>query len=334
MPLTFFKIDRGHLLGSKSSASGASRYISARFTKINMRKPWLAYLVVQLLRKAVDIMRTVFISLLSIALLTSCASLYQQSDDRETTVCGIIKEPLVFWAWNRSAGEAIPSLAARTKNSEAIEYKTSDGRILRGYKVKHAEGVVGRGTLLLAQGNAMLADRLLWSLSSLTDAGIDVFVFDYRGYGQSEGRRRLKAIVRDYKEIYENLLPRGNGKRFLYGISFGGIVVSNVIGSGVEFDRAVIDSSPSRLSNHGCNDNYDPVVNLPIDASKIVVIAGEKDVVVRPVDSLELRAMTEQRGGKSILRANYAHPFQDSTMEKHQDRMKLIQRHLLEETGQ
>lgn len=276
-------------------------------------------------------MRSILLSLSSLALVSTCASLPHQAEERETTVCGMIKEPLVFWAWNRAAGEPIPALAARIPNAEDIKYQTSDGRILRGYKMKRSLETTTRGTVLLAQGNAMLADRVLWSVSELTDAGLDVYIFDYRGYGQSQGKRRLKAIVKDYQEIYENFIPKNNGRRLLYGISFGGIVLSNVIGSGVAFDRAVIDSSPSRLSNHGCDVQYDPVVNVPVDASKILVIAGDRDRIVSLEDSRELRTATEQRGGSAIVREDFAHPFQDSTMEKHRERMALIRRYLLED---
>lgn len=266
--------------------------------------------------------------------LASCAVFNSHSGNPETSVCGPFKEPFVFWLWSRSAGEANPLQAQQIKNAEAIKYKTADGRVLRGYKLKHAgEDGVARGSVLLAQGNAMLADQILPTITSLSEAGIDVYLFDYRGYGQSEGKRRLKAIVSDYKEIFENLLPKNTGKRFLYGISFGGIVVSNVIGSGIQFDRAVIDSSPSRLSNHGCEEKYDPLVNIPTDASNILVIAGDNDHIVKPADSLELRTAIEQHGGTSVFRTDFAHPFMDSP-ETHLGRTAIIKRYLLEEKSE
>lgn len=274
------------------------------------------------------------LSFLSV-LLVSCAPLTPQSESPETSVCGSIQEPLIFWLWRRSAGEVNPALARQIENAQAITYTTSDGRVLQGYRLKHTakDGVV-RGHLLLAQGNAMLADQLLWHISDFSAAGIEVYLFDYRGYGRSEGKRRLNAIISDYKAIFEHLVPKNSGRRFLYGISFGGIVMSNLIGSGVEFDRAVIDSSPSRLSNHGCQKQYDPVLNVPQDASRIMLITGEKDRVVKPADSQELRATIEQHGGLSVFHPDFAHPFMDASMEIHRARMALIKRFLLDEAAE
>ena len=176
----------------------------------------------------------------------------------------------------------------------------------------------------------MLASRLLPFLTDLGESGFEVYVMDFRGYGQSQGKRRLKAIVSDYKEMAENLLPGDERKRFLYGISFGGIIVSNVIGSGLEFNRAIIDSAPSRLSTHGCEEKYDPVANVSKDAPKILVIAGEEDHIIKPVDSLELREAVERHGGVTFLAPDLSHPFMDSP-EGHKERMKLIKNYLLGE---
>lgn len=276
-------------------------------------------------------MRSTLVLLVLPVVLASCASLGPQPESLEESVCGTLKEPLVFWLWSRSAGKSNPLLAQKIKNAEALAYETSDGRILRGYKLKAMpkDGVV-RGSVLLAQGNAMLAEQLLWSMVGLSEAGMDVYVFDYRGYGQSNGKSRLKAIVSDYREIFENLIPKKEGKRFLYGISFGGVIVANVIGSGVEFDGAVIDSSPSRLSDHGCEAKYDAVANVPQNASRMLVVTGGADRIVKPKDSQDLRAMIEQRGGKSVVRPDFAHPFMDSSIEKHQERMALIRQYLVE----
>lgn len=264
--------------------------------------------------------------------LAACASLEPKSANLETSVCGAVQEPFIFWIWSRSAGKVNPSLAQQVPNSEPLSYRTVDGRVLHGYKLRSSaqDGRV-RGSVLLAQGNAMLAEHLLGEMAELSQAGLDVYIFDYRGYGQSEGKRRLKAIVSDYREMYENVLPKDRGKRLLYGISFGGIVLSNVIGSGIQFDAAVIDSSPSRLSNHGCEDKYDPVANIPQNASKITVIAGLRDTVIKPDDSHELRAAVEKQGGKSVFSPDFAHPFMDSSAQTRLARMALVKRHLLGE---
>ena len=42
------------------------------------------------------------------------------------------------------------------------------------------------GYLLVAQGNAMLADQILGELQYFRKLDVDVYVYDYRGYGLSK----------------------------------------------------------------------------------------------------------------------------------------------------
>lgn len=271
--------------------------------------------------------------LLSACLLSmvgGCAML-GESQNPESSVCGWIKEPLVFAMWSHLAGEPDRDRAAHVPNAEAISHRTKDGRILRGYKLKSTatgEAIVGR--LLVAQGNAMLSDQLLSSLTGFSDTGFEVYIFDYRGYGNSEGRRRLKAMVTDYREMASDLLASTDGRRLLYGISFGGVIVLNVIGGGAEYDRAVIDSAPSRISKLGCPEQYDPVANLPSDASKMLLVVGEHDTVVSIADSEELVSRGKALGARTEVRSDFAHPFMDQDGDTHRSRLDLIRSFLLE----
>lgn len=247
------------------------------------------------------------------------------SEQLEESVCGSIQEPFVFWIWSSLAGKPDPEAASRIPNAEPIVHKTKDGRLLRGYKLSStAAGGAVIGSVLVAQGNAMLADQLLSSLTGFSQAGIEAYVFDYRGYGNSEGKRRLKAMVSDYQELFDRIGASTKGKRFLYGISFGGIVLLNVAGSGIAFDRAVIDSTPSRVSNLGCPEKYDPIVNFPKDGSRILLVAGAQDTVVPIKNSQELFALAKTRGSRTEVRPDYAHPFMDADIRIHQARLELI----------
>jgi pimeloyl-ACP methyl ester carboxylesterase len=103
--------------------------------------------------------------------------------------------------------------------------------------------------VLVVGGNAMLADQILGELAPLADAGLEVFVFDYRGYGASEGRPRLLAIIGDKLELARRLAAEGQGPLAFYGISMGGIVLANVLPHlppDVFPERFVIDGSPAR----------------------------------------------------------------------------------------
>lgn len=244
----------------------------------------------------------------------------------EQSVCGALKEPFTFWLWRRAAGKADPNAAKRLPNAQAITHRTRDSRELRGYRLAatSADGIV-RGKLLVAQGNAMLADQLLSSLTRYSAAGIETYIFDYRGYGQSEGRPRLKAIVGDYVELHRKYIEAGDGQRLLYGISFGGIVLLNAIGSGIAFDRVAIDGTPSRVSPHGCPEAWDPVRHVPQDARAFLFVGGLRDRVVPPDDSLELFDSARNRSARVELQPAFAHPFMDGDFDVRLRRMQLIE---------
>ncbi len=244
-------------------------------------------------------------------------------ENLEQSVCGAIKEPLMFALWSAAAGKADPRAAAAIPNALPLAYTTVDGRRLRGYKLSAAGSGPPQGFVLVAQGNAMLADQLLEAFAAFAERRHDVYLYDYRGYGESEGRPRLKAITRDYRDIFAALAGLGYERKLLYGISFGGIVVANVVGSGLPYDRAVIDSAPSRLSDHGCPRQYDPVENLPADSARLLVISGSNDRVVTPRDMRELLEAARARAARVVVADDFAHPFMDGPA-AHARRMKLI----------
>jgi alpha/beta superfamily hydrolase len=272
--------------------------------------------------------------LLAILFLIFCVSFVsagQSSENLEETVCGWFKERAAFAAWSRAAGAPNPDVWRSVPGAEPVTHKTRDGRTLRGYKISARTGedssLLRKGFILVAQGNAMLADHLLHDLSAFAERGKDLFIYDYRGYGNSEGRRRLKAIVSDYRELFDTLSTNPNDEKLLYGISFGGIVLLNVIGSGAKFHKAVIDSSPGRISPHGCPEKYDPVRNLPLDSSTLMIISGNKDTVVTPADMTELISTAKSRGAQVVVSDDFAHPFMDREA-VHQRRQQMIKEFL------
>jgi alpha/beta superfamily hydrolase len=238
----------------------------------------------------------------------------------ETSVCGSFKEPVTFALWRGAAGQPNPERASRA-GGVPIEFTTKDRRILRGYKLP-AEGE-RRGIVLFAQGNAMLADQPLQALRILSSAGLEVHVYDFRGYGNSEGTSRLKAIQSDYEDIARSLASYGV-PLYLYGTSFGGILMMNVVGAGVPVTRAVIDSSPSTVSDMGCPASYDPVGKVPAAADMILVIAGDQDGVVPVSRSVELARRVESLGGRYIRDSEFGHPFMDRDPAVSKRRLEIV----------
>ncbi len=241
--------------------------------------------------------------------------------DLERSVCGLLREPLAFWSFRLSAGAPDAKRLRSIPDSEHLSFTTRDGRSLGGYKLR---AVKPWGYLLVAQGNAMLADQIIGEFQFFRDLGLDVYLYDYRGYGLSGGKSRLKALVSDYHEIVRALNGQEYRRRFLYGISMGGILLLDAVGKTREYDAAVIDSSPSRISPFGCPEDYDPVHHLPTDCSRIKIIIGLRDRVVPPGDIQDLASMAESRGAEVLKQPEFAHPFQDLSLETHRRRLQEV----------
>lgn len=256
----------------------------------------------------------------------SATTMARADTDLEKSVCNAVLEPFAFWLWQRSAGSQYLHDDQLPAGVEVIHRRTQDGRLLHGYrlKAKTESGVPPKGFVLVAQGNATLAERLVARLAQFADSGYDVYLYDYRGYGSSEGKRRLKAIASDYQEVYAELSRTHPGERLLYGMSFGGIVLLNVIGTGAVFDRAVIDSTSTTVSNYGCPQRYDPVRNLPEDASHMLFISGARDRVVPAADSAGLLDVAAERGAHVVRSPDFAHPFMDKNPAVVSARQRLI----------
>jgi len=255
----------------------------------------------------------------------------QQSSDLEQSICGL-KEPFVFWLWSSAAGEPGTARLTLVANIEDVAITSSDGRILRGYKLNSPHTRYGRGIprgyLLVAQGNAMLADQIITRFDQFAGLGYDVYIFDYRGYGRSEGKRRLKAILDDYREIIQQLDTQPYQSRAFYGMSFGGVVLLDALRHHTGEMTVVIDSTPSRLSGYGCPTAHDPVNNLPQETDNLLVIAGAKDQVVKPGASRELLELAEDRGATVQREPAWGHPFMDGHT---QQRLQSVRQFLLAE---
>jgi len=269
-----------------------------------------------------------------LAMFSSFASAEQEDGDMklEQSVCGL-KEPFIFWLWSSQAGSPNADRMAGLRNVEDISFRTKDNRTLRGYKLK-ATGIEGqvsspKGYLLVLQGNAILADQIIDEFTHFSSAGFDVYIYDFRGYGRSEGKRRLKAIISDYTEILAALNSSDYEQKFVYAMSFGGIAFLDRFEMHGKLDRIIVDSTPSRLSDYGCPSEYDPVNHLPEDCSHFLFIVGEKDRVVPTSMSQELVETAQQRSAVILRDEAFGHPFMDYDGAVHRRRMKVIEEYLL-----
>lgn len=119
-----------------------------------------------------------------------------------------------YWTTPKEAGLAFDDLTL----------KTADGLSIAAWYVPHA---AAKGTVLFCHGNAgNIADRLE-SLKSFHYLGYNVLIFDYRGYGRSEGKPSEPGLYRDaeaaWRYVVETRATRPESV-VLFGESLGGAV--------------------------------------------------------------------------------------------------------------
>jgi uncharacterized protein len=108
---------------------------------------------------------------------------------------------------------------------EDVWLTTADGVRVNGWLVP--ANTNAPVTVLFCHGNAgNIADRLE-KLEILHALGVDVFLFDYRGYGRSEGKPDEHGTYRDAQAAYDYLIRTLNREPktvLLYGESLGSAV--------------------------------------------------------------------------------------------------------------
>ena len=115
---------------------------------------------------------------------------------------------------------------AQQFSPEDIFFKTPDNLMLHGWFFRTARPDP-RGTILVLHGNAqnlsMHVNGVLW----LVKEGFDIFIFDYRGYGMSEGSPDIKGVHVDAEAALETLLAMQrvkDGRIVVLGQSIGGAI--------------------------------------------------------------------------------------------------------------
>jgi len=107
---------------------------------------------------------------------------------------------------------------------EDVYFRTQDGVRINAWLIKNARA---RSTVLFAHGNAGNISNRLFKIRTFFDSGLNVLIFDYRGYGKSEGAPSEGGIYLDALAAYDYLGSRGDvdmSRIILYGESLGGAV--------------------------------------------------------------------------------------------------------------
>lgn len=109
---------------------------------------------------------------------------------------------------------------------DEVVFPASDGAMLHGWFIPK-EG--SRATVLFCHGNAGNISHRLKTIEVLHNLDLDVFIFDYRGYGKSEGGPSEEGTYRDAEGAW-NYLTNTMGippdRIILHGRSLGGAIAA------------------------------------------------------------------------------------------------------------
>ena len=108
---------------------------------------------------------------------------------------------------------------------EDIDFCAEDGTALHGWWFPKPDA---RGVFLVCHGNAGNVSDRIWIPEDLRDVPLEIFVFDYRGYGKSQGFPTERGTGQDVLAAYEVVRSRLGVEEdvpvIVYGRSLGGAV--------------------------------------------------------------------------------------------------------------
>jgi hypothetical protein len=131
---------------------------------------------------------------------------------------------MVFFPDSRLAGTP----ASSGLDYEDVQLRASDGVELHGWFVP---GPGGGATALFCHGNAGNISHRLEMLDVIHRLGLSCLMFDYRGYGKSQGTPSEQGLFRDAQAAWDWLLHNKNadpGRIVCWGRSLGGPIAARL----------------------------------------------------------------------------------------------------------
>lgn len=129
---------------------------------------------------------------------------------------------------------------------ETISYQDPDGLVFYGWHFKSPENN-NSSCLIYFHGNGQNRSAHFLTLEWLVHEGIDYYIFDYPGYGQTAGQPTPESTVKMAKFLIKQLSNSSScSQLFIYGHSLGGQIAMRAVWElREEFkpDLLIVDSS-------------------------------------------------------------------------------------------
>ncbi len=176
-------------------------------------------------------------------------------------------------------------------NVQDVSFQSEDGIKLHGWFVASPNA---RATLLWFHGNAGNLSHRLDNIQRLLPLNINIFIFDYRGYGKSEGTPDEIGIYRDSLAAYNKVLELEGvsvDSLFLFGRSLGGIcavetalnnparglILESVFTSASDMSRKIFPLIPLGWA---IRSKLDAIGKVPQIKLPKLVLHGDRDEIV------------------------------------------------------
>jgi uncharacterized protein len=124
---------------------------------------------------------------------------------------------------------------------EKVQFRTADDIMLSGWYIPAKNGSL---TFLLCHGNGGNVAHALDSVNILNEIGFNCFIFDYRGYGNSQGNVTEEGTYLDAQAAYDWLIKEKKvpvKNIIILGKSLGGSIAAHLAGN-VEAKGLIVES--------------------------------------------------------------------------------------------
>jgi pimeloyl-ACP methyl ester carboxylesterase len=223
---------------------------------------------------------SIFAVTLALASATACTTVIgEQNFIRPDRVSGFKSEH----AFNANLLQPSTSIVEHT-------IQTENGLELKGLTV-HQPGVVP--TVLYFGGNMFHIDEHALKVSrAISGCGVNVTVFDYRGYGRSPGEPTIANMQLDALRIFDFVNAQNPGKVIVHGQSLGSFMAAYVAQQRPAFGM-VLESTASNAQDWAN-------ANIPWYARPFVTI--EMSAALREIDNTV--AVSTFTGGSLVMVGN------------------------------
>ncbi|MEA3491934.1 MAG: alpha/beta hydrolase [Campylobacterota bacterium] len=133
---------------------------------------------------------------------------------------------------------------------EDVRLQTKDGIVISAWFIPSQEQ---KGLLLFCHGNAGNISHRLESIRIFHDLGLSVLIFDYRGYGQSEGVISEEGSYLDAQAAWEYLVEDRHidpSEIIIFGRSIGGAIATQ-LATKKEAAALILESSFTSITDLG-----------------------------------------------------------------------------------